>query len=165
MLVLCLCWNSYCDFLGLISCCPPTMWSRSVAFMHCDGWTNSIVVMSREQHSLDTGVRCNLLVFCFYMEDLPLAFKWNILGHFCSWFPVIVLKMELVFSHLEVLFCWIPVCNAFNFKLWYIKVQWSWISVFISLPVKSISFICFPMGGRKKRNGLCRWQWLDWHTG
>lgn len=50
-----------------------------------------------------------------------------------------------------MLFCWILVHNVFYFKLCYIKVQWSWISVFISLPVKWTSFIYLPMGGRKKR--------------
>lgn len=96
-------------------------------------------------------MRCNLFVFCFYIKDLPVAFKQNILVHSCSWPLVMFLEVELVFSDVEVLFCWIPVHNAFNFQLCYIKVQWGWISVFISLPVKLISFICLPMGGRKKR--------------
>lgn len=96
------------------------------------------------------------------MKDLPLAFKYNILVHSCSWPPVIFLEVESVFYKCEVPLCRIPVCNAFSFKLCYIKVQWSWICFYFSASQINILHL-FANGRQKKKNGLCGWQCLDWH--
>lgn len=89
------------------------------------------------------------------MRDLPLAFKYNISVHSCSWPPV-----ELVFFRFEVLFCWIPVCNAFSFKLCYIKVQWSWICFYFS--ASQINILHLFANGRQKKKEWFMWVAVAW---
>lgn len=92
------------------------------------------------------------------MKDLPLAFKYNILVHSCFWPPVMFLEVESVFYRFEVLLCQIPVCNAFSFKLCYIKVQWSCFYFSAS----QINILHQFANGRQKKKEWLMWVAVPW---
>lgn len=162
MLVLCLCWNSPRDYPHtprLISC--PQMMEQEGGF-----YANILWVLNKL--NIGSGLRGS---FSRHWCDIKSSFILTLHERSASGLQIQYFGPFLLLASYGIRFfsdlkcCFVGYQSVMHLASNYVILKFSEAeSVFISLPVKSISFIYLPMGGRKKKNGLCGWQCLDWHT-